>query len=185
MACKWGMLLGSHWNALWMANCACLLLSPFHTPKCGTMWSCLQTTLVSCVLKRALYSIHIWEHKFHCFVHYCFLWFPSWLMATFWLIGLDLSVPGSVYCDYFTTVTVKNKEGHQQREFALMTWKERELQSQSLGKVETSLSGSHWLKDWKNGQSLETLQKRMANKPQRGTGVMKHTLPQCLKKNVR
>lgn len=46
-------------------------------------------------------------------------------MATFRLIGLDLTVPGSVYCDYFTTVVVKNKEGHQSREFALMTWKER------------------------------------------------------------
>lgn len=43
-------------------------------------------------------------------------------MATFFrLIGLDLSVPGSVYCDYSTTVVVKNKEGHQLREFALMT----------------------------------------------------------------
>lgn len=81
----------------------------------------------SCVMcfKRALYSAHIWEHKFLCFVHHCFLWFPFWLMATFRLIGLDLSVPGSVYCDYFTTVMVKNKEGHQLREFALMTWKER------------------------------------------------------------
>lgn len=46
-------------------------------------------------------------------------------MATFRLIGLDLSVPGSVYCDYFTMVVVKNKEGHQLWEFALMTWKER------------------------------------------------------------
>lgn len=35
------------------------------------------------VFKRALCSAHIWEHKFHCFVHYCFRWFPSWLMATF------------------------------------------------------------------------------------------------------
>ena len=42
-------------------------------------------------------------------------------MATFRLIGLDLSVPSSVYCDYFTTVVVENKEGHQFGEFALMT----------------------------------------------------------------
>lgn len=107
-----------------------LCLSSSEPISHSKVWHCVKPSpthyFVMCLKKGPERCILcICEHKFHCFVHYCFLLFPSWLMATFRLIGLDLSVPGSVYCDYFTTVVVKNKEGHQLREFALMTWKER------------------------------------------------------------
>ncbi len=83
-------------------------------------------------LKRTLYSAPIWEHKFLCFVHYCLLWFPSWLMATFPADRIRPRCASQCLLWLLYNGRSEKQRGPSlSREFALMTWKERELQSRS------------------------------------------------------
>lgn len=115
------------------------------TLQCGTVWSCLRTILASYFLKSPVQraecicgSISSTSVCITVSLDFRLGWWPL-----FWLTGLDLHVPGIVYCDSSTMVMVEKTNGTISRENLL--WKalkrKRELHSYSWGGRATRISG--------------------------------------------
>lgn len=98
------------------------------TLQCGTMWSCLQTILASYFLKSPVQraecicgSISSTSVCITVSLDFLLGWWPL-----FWLTGLDLHVPGIVYCDSSTMVMVEKQiEQSAGRICSEKPWKER------------------------------------------------------------
>lgn len=83
------------------------------TLQCGPMWSCLRTILASYFLKGPVQraecicgSISSTSVCITVSLDFLLGWWPL-----FWLTGLDLHVPGIVYCDSSTMVMVEKQIG--------------------------------------------------------------------------